>query len=111
MNEGIPGGGCKMPAAKWKKLGKSFKVLKLWESIGPEWPQIAILLLSKDEYKKFLKNPRDFLNDHKVFDKTPTKEVSRCHLATLKRGTAMYVVIAKHEMDCTSVVTSSNNVK
>jgi hypothetical protein len=102
-----------MPAAKWKKLGKGIEAVKLWESIGPEWPQIAILRLSKDEYKKFLKTPKDYLNDLRIFGKTPTKEVSRCQLAGLKSGqpTARYVVIAKHEMDCVSLITSSQNVK
>jgi hypothetical protein len=101
-----------MPAAEWKKLGKGIEAVKLWESIGPQWPQIAILRLSQDEYKKFLKTPKDYVNDHQIFGKTPTKKVSRCQLASVKSGqpTAQYVVIAKHEMDCVSLITSSQIV-
>jgi hypothetical protein len=102
-------GWCKMPEAKWKKVGKGIEVLKLWESVGPEWPQIAILRQSKEEYKEFLKSPKKYLNGFKIFDKTPTKKVTACHLAGVKPGdpTSTYVVIAKHEKDCTSVATSS----
>jgi hypothetical protein len=99
-----------MPAAKYKKLAKGIEVLKLWDSIGPKWPQIAVLQLSKDEYKKFLKDGKNYLNSLKVFGKTPTKEVSTCHLASVKSHNppSTYVVIIKHDKDCTSVATSSS---
>jgi hypothetical protein len=102
---------CNMPAGRWKKVGKGIEVLKLWESIGPEWPQIALLLLSKEEYKEFLKNPKNYLNGFKIFDTTPTRKVTRCHLASVKPTTATYMIVAKHEMDCTCVAMSSSNVK
>lgn len=102
-----------MPEAKWKKLGKGIQAVKLWDTIGPKFPQIVVLRLSKDEYKEFHKNPKNYLNGFKVFGKKPTKKVTRCHLASVKPGkpTAAYMVIAKHEMDCTSVATSSSKVK
>jgi len=102
-----------MPAAKWKKLGKGIHAVKLWNTIGPRWPQIVVLGLSKDEYKEFHKNPKNYLNGFKLFGKTPTKEVSTCHLASVKphNPPATYVVIVKHDKDCTSVATSSSAVK
>ncbi len=96
-----------MPFAEYEKLGKGIEVLKLWESIGPKWPQIAVLLLSKDEYKKFLKNPKNYLNGFKIFDKTPTKKVFRCRLAKVKPSSSTYAVIVNHDYSCTSVATSS----
>jgi hypothetical protein len=102
-----------MPAAKWKKLGKGIRAVKLWNTIGPKFPQIVVLRLSKDEYKEFLKHPKNYLNGFKVFGKTPTKEVNPLKLASIKSGkpTASYLVVAKHEMDCTSVAISSSSVK
>jgi hypothetical protein len=100
-----------MPEAKWKKVEKGLEVLKLWESVGPEWPQIAILRQSKEEYKEFLKSPKKYLNGFKIFGKTPTKKVFRCHLASVTPSSSTYIVVAKHDTDCTSVGTSSNHVK
>jgi hypothetical protein len=100
-----------MPEAKYEKVVKGLEVLKLWESVGPEWPQIAILRQSKEEYKEFLKSPKKYLNGFKIFGKMPTKKVTRCHLAGVKPSSSTYIVVAKHESDCTSVSTSSNSVK
>jgi hypothetical protein len=102
-----------MPPVKYVQLGKGVLVLRLWESIGPTWPQIAILLLSKEEYKEFLKNPKNYLNGFKVYDKTPTKKVTRCHLARVQphNPPSTYLVIVKHDMDCTSVAISSSTVE
>ena len=102
-----------MPDAKYTTLGKGIKAVKLWESIGPKWPQIAILELSSEEYKKFHKNPKSYLNGMKIFGKTPTRKVFRCRLAPIrpKKPGSVYIVHTRHEMDCTSVVSSSSQVK
>jgi hypothetical protein len=112
MNEAMPDGRCIMPVAKWKKLGKDIDIVKLWEIIDLEWPQVAVLLLSKDEYKKYLKNPKDYLNGFKVFGETPTREVTLCHPASEKSGNpAQFVVIVSHDKDCTGTGISSSSVK
>lgn len=95
-----------MPGAEYKVLGKGVKAVRLWESIGPKWPQIAVLLLSKNEYKEFLKNPKKYLNELKLYGTKKTKKVHRCHLAHVSTH-ATYAVISKHQKDCTSVVSSS----
>ncbi len=100
-----------MPAAEYMKLGKGIEVLKLWESIGPKWPQIAVLLLSKDEYKEFHKNPKNYLNGFKVFGKKRTKKVIRCHLAKVMSSAPTYVVVLRHDNYCTSIGTSSSKVE
>lgn len=101
-----------MRARSWTKVGKGIEVLKLWETTGPKLPQIAVLLLSKEEYQTFLKNPKDYLNDFKIFGNTPTTKVSRCHLVSVKPGNppSTYAVVAKHDWNCTSVATSSSKV-
>ena len=107
----MPSKRCDMPAAEYVKLGIGIKVLKLWESIGPKWPQIAVLLLSKGEYKEFHKNPKNYLNGFKIFGKTPTKKVTRCHLASVMSSASTYAVIVRHDNYCTSVSTSSSKVE
>jgi hypothetical protein len=103
-----------MPAAKWKPLGKGVKTLSLWNTIGPAWPQVVLLQLSKGEYEKFLKNPRDYVNDLKVLGRSSTHKVYKFDMAPVKKGTlanTTYMVVLKHEMETTSSVFSSSNVK
>lgn len=101
-----------MPNAEYKVLGKGIKAVKLWESIGPQWPQITVLELSSVEYKEFLKNPRSYLNELKIYGKKPTRKVFRCRLARFqpKKPGATYVVMTKHDEDCTTLATSSSKV-
>lgn len=101
-----------MPGAEYKTLGKGIKAVRLWESIGPKWPQIAILELSSTEYEKFLKSPKKFLNDLKIFGKKLTRKVFRCRLARImpKKPGSTYVVSSWHDVDCTTVAGSSSKV-
>jgi hypothetical protein len=104
------------PAPEWKKLGEGVQVLKLWESIGPQWPQVVLLKLSREEYKEFHKHPMEYLNKLKVFGDTPTRRVVRCHLARIEEKVAKspsieYLVVGKHDYDSTSLVTSSSYEK
>src|SRR5690348_661778 len=101
----------KLRPAKWQDLRSGVKALKLWTSTGPKLPQIAILLIpSSEQYGAFLKNPTRYVNGLKVFPGKGTRKVIGCHLARKKAGT-FYVVIVKHEWDCTSVSMSSSYVK
>jgi hypothetical protein len=103
-----------MPDAKWKPFGKGVKVLSLWDTIGPAWPQIVLLQLSKEEYQKFLKHPPDYVNDLKVLGSSSTHKVSKFDMAPVKKGAlsnTTYMIVLKHEMETTSSVFSSSNVK
>lgn len=102
-----------MPQAEYTTLGKGVKAVRLWQSIGPKWPQIAVLELSSAEYKQFLKNPKSYLNGLNFFGKKLTRKVFRCRLAPInpKKPNTDYVVIVKHEIDCTSLSSSSSAVK
>lgn len=100
----------KLRPVTWQNLGKGVKTLKLWRSTGPTSPQIAILLLpSGEQYGAFLKNPTRYVNGLKIFPGKGTRKVIGCHLARKKPGT-LYMVILKHEMDCTSLAISSSSV-
>ncbi|HXY01865.1 MAG TPA: hypothetical protein VEI54_13155 [Candidatus Limnocylindrales bacterium] len=57
------------PCAQWETLQDGTKVLKVWEKMGPDWPQIAVLQLSNDLYKEFNKEPSTFLNTRKIYPK------------------------------------------
>jgi hypothetical protein len=59
----------KPSAPKWTKLADDVQVLRLWNTTGPESPQIAILRLSEAEYAKFEANPKDYVNDHHIYPK------------------------------------------
>jgi hypothetical protein len=105
------------PATKWMKLGEGVQVLRLWKSVGPKWPQIAILRLSVEEYKDFLEHPVDYLNVHKVY---PPEYLARkfvpCRLAqppkeVLGKQSGECMVMLRHDITSTSVGTSSCSVQ
>jgi hypothetical protein len=72
-------------AFQWVDVG-DMKVLKLWETSGPKWPQIAILDLSSEMYKDLQKNPSEFVNAQKIFP-VPVRPGSHCtQLETATKG-------------------------
>lgn len=102
----------KKPAVlQWENIREGVQVLKLWESVGPRWPEIAILRLSKTEYATFFKNPVNFLNEGKVYPhEYPAKRVVRCRLVSPKTAKSEYVVVLNHDPNSTSTTISSSNV-
>jgi hypothetical protein len=51
----------------WKTAG-DFKILKMWEQPqGPQWPQIAILQLSKERFKDLENDPLSFYKKYDLF--------------------------------------------
>jgi hypothetical protein len=52
---------------EWKTLEPGLQVLRLWESIGPDQPQIANLQLSSDKYKELRGDPKGFIDGHNIF--------------------------------------------
>jgi hypothetical protein len=57
------------PCAQWETLSDGTKVLKIWDTIGPDWPQVALFYLTNDLYKEMEKDPSTFLNTRKIFPK------------------------------------------
>ena len=55
------------PRPSWESLAEGVQALRLWETIGPEWPQIAVLQLSSERYKELQQNPKAFVDKHKIF--------------------------------------------
>jgi len=99
---------------KWENLSEGIQVMKLWKSSdAPKWPQVAVLLLSGDEYKKYLEAPEDYVNGYKVFAPSSTHKIFGCDYAPPPKapakvaGQAQCMVIISHEHPTTSTGTSS----
>ena len=98
----------KTPPLGWQKLEEGVQVLKLWESVGPKWPEIAVLRLSKEEYEKFYKEPVEYLNKLKVYPpEYPAKKIIPCGLVAPETAKSDFVVVLKHDITSTSRAMSS----
>ena len=55
----------------WESEG-DFKVLRVWKTAGLElrWPEIAILQLTEKSRKELQREPLEFLQKYKIFEKT-----------------------------------------
>jgi hypothetical protein len=53
--------------SQWEQLGPEVKVLRLWKLGGPEWPQIAVLDLSREQFNDLQKNLSAFANKYHIF--------------------------------------------
>jgi hypothetical protein len=52
---------------EWKAIEPGVRVFRLWESVGPAQPQIAVLQLSSEKYKELRKNVKAFLDSRNIF--------------------------------------------
>ena len=61
----------KKAPSPWEREG-DFKVLRVWKTPGLElrWPEIAILQLTEKSRKELQSEPLEFLQKHKIFEKT-----------------------------------------
>jgi hypothetical protein len=57
------------PCAQWVTLPDGTKVLRVWENLGPDWPQIALLQMSSDLHTQFEKDASGYVNSQKIFPK------------------------------------------
>jgi hypothetical protein len=73
---------------------KRAKIRKWAKRFGAKLPEIAVLRLSNADYKLFVKQPKKFLIDHRIFRKRPNRVV-RCG-ATPTRGGTMWVLFLLH---------------
>lgn len=95
---------------KWMELQPGVHVVKIWDTIGPQWPQVVLLKLTQTEYEHFLKTPEKYVNDLKVLGTSSTHKVKFCHVVRVKKAapsTTLYLVMLGHEMDTVSFATSS----
>jgi hypothetical protein len=60
--------------AEWKTLKPGVQVLRLWDTIGPEQPQIAILRLTSERYKELQKDLKAFVDSYDIFRETVRPE-------------------------------------
>jgi len=70
----------------WKTLKPGVQVLKLWDKIGPEQPQIAIFQLSSEAYKDFQQDPKAFVDGYMIFGELVRPGVSLTELLSAPKG-------------------------
>jgi hypothetical protein len=61
-----------MQPLEWRKLTESVDVLKIWELKRGQYPEIATMNVSHDQYLKFSRDPKGFMkfvNVHNIFSK------------------------------------------
>jgi len=54
-------------SSEWKTVKPGVQVLRLWETTGPEQPQIAILQLTSESYKDLQRDLKAFVDGNKIF--------------------------------------------
>jgi len=59
----------KIPVTNWEKVDEGTRVVRLWPTIVPHWPEIAVLQLSAEKYKSLKEKPSEFLNNSHIFSK------------------------------------------
>jgi hypothetical protein len=66
---------------KWEESAAkpSIKILRLYETeLNPEWPKIAILNLTADQFKEFDRDPLAFDKTYNLFPGYPITSISHC---------------------------------
>lgn len=87
------------------------KIVQLWKTdLGPQKPEVALLLMTADKYEDFRKDPLGWILNNKIFDAAAVDRVihSACHRpnAPLLRGgkvasgTIWYISL-HHDPSCT----------
>ena len=85
------------PCAQWVTLPDGTKVLRVWENLGPDWPQIAVLQLTNDVHKKFQQDPSSYVNAHKIFPKDVQPQAKSANVAAAPASYAgAWVVVCSH---------------
>lgn len=73
---------------------------RVWQkSLGPDQPEIAVLRLPSEEYKRFAKSPMEYLEEHRVF-RAKLNRVVRCHVKSNKKSAA-WIVVVEHVPEST----------
>jgi hypothetical protein len=100
---------------KREKRTKKIRVFKLWtHSKWPKWPQVAVLLLSVDEYRKYLAAPEEYVNGQRIFAPSKTHKIVGYDYAPIPKSqtkapaSSQYMVVLKHELTTTSSGMSSS---
>ncbi len=84
----------------WEKLADGHEVLKVWRQLPPQGtePEVAILRLSDEKYRKLLASPKEFVNNPQIFD----HPVNSMDVLPEKAGKATHLVIIVHNLNSTA---------
>lgn len=74
------------PSPDWKTLKPGIQVLKLWETIGPTQPQIALFQLSSEAYKDLQRDPKAFADGYNIFGERVRTGASLTELLSAQEG-------------------------
>lgn len=85
------------PPAHWESLPNDSRVLRLWDATGPQWPQLALLDLSKEMYQEMQKDQSTFINKYKIFPNKVQPAARYTELQTTPdKYTGRYIVFSLH---------------
>ena len=63
---------------EYATVAPGVKVLRLWETVGPQWPQIAVIELSLEMHREFHQAPMAAFNRYKIFPQPVRTLGKRC---------------------------------
>ncbi len=105
------------PAPHWEKLADGVEVLRLFGTdVGPQKPEIAVLKLSDEQHKVFLKDPMKFVEEHKIYP-FKLRRVVRGRVPPIKAAapaadpSGEWAVVLTHMPDCSAEYTDTGVVE
>lgn len=91
--------------AKWETLEDGTRVVRLWKTAGPEWPELAVLELPAQNYKTLKENPSEYMNKENIFPKKVNPGAHCVELtAASKEYAGLWYAIAPHKNPSWSLV-------
>jgi len=63
--------------AQAETITPELKVTRTWTLAEPEWPQVAVLQMSGEAEKEFHRDPKAFVNKHRIFPQA-VQSMSAC---------------------------------
>jgi hypothetical protein len=54
-------------SAQYEPIAPGIQVIRLWTSVGPEWPQVAVIEVSSERHHEFHSDPVKAFNKYKIF--------------------------------------------
>ena len=92
---------------EWQSLEDGVQVFKMWESVGPDQPQVAILQLTNEKYEEFKKDPKAFVDGHNIFPEKVRPEARLVQMLRAPKGyTGKWAVTCFHRVShlrCASI--------
>jgi hypothetical protein len=82
----LPPAVAQMSSPNWETLKPNVQVLKLWDTIGPKQPQIAIFQVNSEAYKDFYRDPKAFVDGYMIFGERVRPKARLTQLFSVPKG-------------------------